>query len=309
MPAVSLLARFRRILLALVLLVLVAGCALEDGEDGGAGEVTVSGPFGSVPTIDADTPLPMQDARTELLVEGDGRVLAGEEPVLFALTAFDGEDGEVVAERGVGEARTLMLTPADVGEDLYPVLVGTPEGSRLLVRQPVTEDGADRMLLLVIDVLHTRAHGTEQDVPDHLPQVSTGPEGEPLITLPEGPPPEELVVTRVIRGEGPRVRPGQLATVQYTGVEWETGEQYDSTWAAGKVPQTVRVDETFPGLRAGLVGQPVGSRVLLVIPPDRAVGTETLVLVVDILATSGGEEDLSVPPAPDDAQEGQASGS
>lgn len=304
MPAVPLPARIRRTLLALLLLVLVAGCAPEDG---GAGEVTVSGPFGSVPTVDVDTPLPMQDARTETLVEGDGRVLAGEEPVLFALTAFDGQDGEVVAERGVGEARTLMLTPADVGEDLYPVLVGTPEGSRLLVRQPVTEDGADRMLLLVIDVLHTRAHGTEQDVPDHLPQVSTGPDGEPSITLPDGPPPDELVITRVIRGEGPRVQPGQHATVQYTGVEWETGEQYDSTWAAGKVPQTIRVDETFPGLRAGLVGQPTGSRVLLVIPPDQAVGTETLVLVVDVLATSGGE-DLEVPPGPDDDPDGQTSG-
>ncbi|MDD9207495.1 FKBP-type peptidyl-prolyl cis-trans isomerase [Georgenia sp. 10Sc9-8] len=301
-------ARLRRTLLALLLVVLVAGCAPEDG-DAGVGEVAVSGPFGSVPTIEVDTPLPMQDARTEVLVEGDGRVLAGEEPVLFALTAFDGQDGEVVAERGVGEARTLMLAPADVGEDLYPVLVGTPEGSRLLVRQPVTEDGADRMLLLVIDVLHTRAHGTEQEVPDHLPQVSTGPEGEPSITLPEEPPPDDLVITRVIRGEGPRVRPGQHTTVQYTGVEWETGEQYDSTWAAGKVPQTVRVDETFPGLRAGLVGQPVGSRVLLVIPPDQAVGTETLVLVVDVLATSGGEEDLAVPPGPDSAQDGQTSGS
>ena len=78
---------------------------------------------------------------------------------------------------------------------------------------------------------------------------------------------------------------------------WESGEPYDSTWAAGKVPRTLKLDETIPGLRDGLLDQTVGSQVLLVIPPAQARGTDTLVLVVDILAVSGGQ-DASVVPAP-----------
>ncbi len=55
--------------------------------------------------------------------------------------------------------------------------------------------------------------------------------------------------------------------------------------------------EAIPGFDEGLIGQTVGSRVMLVIPPDKGygetgnaqagiAGTDTLVFVVDILAVS-----------------------
>ncbi|MPV35711.1 FKBP-type peptidyl-prolyl cis-trans isomerase [Georgenia subflava] len=257
-------------------------------------DITVSGSFGSVPVVTFDPPLPLQESEVETLIEGDGRRLASGEPVLLTLTPYDGDDGELVEDREIGVARTLMLTPEDVGEDLYPVLSGSTEGSRLLVRQPVVENGEERMLVLVIDVRYTRARGEPVEPPEGLPTVTLADDGAPSITVPDTDPPDELVIAPLIRGEGAQVRPGQDVTVQYTGVEWDSGEPYDSTWETGKVPQTVNIDETIDGLRTGLVDQQIGSQVLLVIPPGLAHGTDTLVLVVDILAASGGDEDSVV---------------
>ncbi|MFH5822733.1 FKBP-type peptidyl-prolyl cis-trans isomerase [Georgenia sp. AZ-5] len=294
MQRLSIPSRARRVLTAwvgaLLALVLLTSCTDREPAPEETLGVEVSGAFGSLPVVTFDPPLPLEESSVETLIEGDGRELVPGEPVVMTLTAYDGEDGELVEERGVGDARTLLLTPEDVGEDLYPVLVGTKEGSRLLVRQPVEEEGVERMLVLVIDVRYSRARGEPVQPPEGLPTVQVAEDGTPTITLPEGDPPAELVVQPLVRGDGAQVRPGQDVTLQYTGITWESGQPYDSTWDQGKVPRTVVLGETIPGLRDGLVDQTVGSQVLLVIPPAQARGTDTLVLVVDILATSGGDE-------------------
>ncbi|MHB1063146.1 MAG: FKBP-type peptidyl-prolyl cis-trans isomerase [Georgenia sp.] len=278
---------------ATVALLLMTACA-PDGSGDGTDGVAVSGTFGSVPVVTFAPPLPLQEERVDVIIEGDGRKLVEGEPVLMTLTAYDGQDGELIEDRPVGEAQTRMLTEEDAGPELVNLLSGHREGSRLLVRQPVAADGENRMLVLVIDLRYTRARGEEVAVPAGLPTVTLGEDGSPTITLGEGAPPSSPVVQPLVHGTGAQVRPGQDVTVQYTGVSWESGEPYDSTWAAGKVPKTLAIDTTLPGLRAGLVDQTVGSQILLVIPPDLAHGTETLVLVVDILAASGGDEDSVV---------------
>lgn len=301
-------ARAAALVAAFVALVTLVGCADQDSptEEETVDAVAVSGQFGSVPVVTFTPPLPLAESSVDVLIEGEGRELAEGEPMLLSLTAYDGEDGELVEDREVGVAQTLTLSREDVGEDLFPVLVGAQEGSRLLLRQPISEDDVDRMLLLVVDVLYTRARGEAVEPREGLPTVSLADDGAPSISLPEGEPPTALVVQPLIRGDGAQVRRGQSVTLQYTGVAWESGTDYDSTWAQGKVPQTIAIDEVFPGLRDGLVDQPVGSQVLLVIPPGLAQGTETLVLVVDILATSGGDDDAVVqesPEATEDATE------
>ena len=108
--------------------------------------------------------------------------------------------------------------------------------------------------------------------------------------------PKTLQVKALIKGSGAVVKKGQNLAVQYTGVIWRTGKVFDSSWSRN-MPLTTVIGEgqVIKGWDTGLVGQTVGSRVLLVIPPADGYGsagastagikgTDTLVFVVDILA-------------------------
>ncbi|MEE6280820.1 FKBP-type peptidyl-prolyl cis-trans isomerase [Georgenia sunbinii] len=281
----------RRLRLLLALLLLSTGltaCAEETEPEEPAPAITVSGAFGRVPVATFDVPLAMAETESEALVEGEGRELVADGPALVALTAYDGETGDLLADRGAGEARTLLLSPEEVGEDVYPVLLGAREGSRILLTQPVTAQGTDRMLVLVIDVLYTSAQGEELEPRASFPGITVTEDdgGVPTVALPDTDPPDTLEVGTIIRGDGRQVRPEHAVTMQYVAVVWPGGEVYDSTWADGQVPRTVELAGTFDGLRDGLVDQTVGSRVIVVVPPALGTGSQTLVFVVDILAVS-----------------------
>ncbi|WP_324652822.1 FKBP-type peptidyl-prolyl cis-trans isomerase [Georgenia sp. H159] len=283
-------AHLRRALAACLLLALtLAGCSTTSEEPvEERPTIAVSGAFGRTPVVSFEAPLELSGAESEVLIEGEGPLLRDGGPALLALSAYDGDTGELLPDRGAGEARTLLLTPEEVGEEVHPLLVGTAEGTRLLVTEPVSSEDGERMLVLVVDVLHTRAQGEELEQRADLPQVTQEDDGV-AIALPDAGPPGGLEVETIIRGEGRQVAPGQAVTLQYQAVTWPGGDIYDSTWADGQVPRTVVVDETFAGLRDGLVDQTVGSRVLIVVPPALGTGSQTLVFAVDILAATDVE--------------------
>lgn len=278
----------------------ITGCSNTPGGEEPQRPVEVSQGVGSAPVVHIDTPLPLADASSEIIVRGEGAALTEGAPALLALTAYDGTTGELLPDRGHGEPRTIIFSEDEVGEEIYSRLLGVPEGSRVLVIQPVAGAEGDHMLVLVIDVLHTRAQGEARDLPDNFPQIGVDDEDTgPKVTLPDEEPPEQLEVAPLIQGSGAQVSPGQDVTLQYTAVVWPGGEVYDSTWADGQVPRTIAIDEAFPGLRDGLVDRAVGSRMVLVIPPEMATGTNTLVFVVDILAATDppGADGGESPPA------------
>jgi peptidylprolyl isomerase len=106
----------------------------------------------------------------------------------------------------------------------------------------------------------------------------------------------ELKVTPVIKGTGPEVKAGQQLAVNYVGVTYKDGKEFDSSWKTGQPAQfPVGVGQLIKGWDEGLVGVPVGSRVQLDIPADLAYGEQTtdgrpqgdLRFVVDILQAQG----------------------
>ena len=94
---------------------------------------------------------------------------------------------------------------------------------------------------------------------------------------------------------GDQVEATDVVTVQYTGFAWTTGEEFDSTWKHG-LPVSFSLQDV-QAWGEGLVDQPVGSQVMLVVPPTYALGVteseelagQTVVFVVDILATGHPE--------------------
>jgi peptidylprolyl isomerase len=139
-----------------------------------------------------------------------------------------------------------------------------------------------------------RAEGEPVEPQEGLPTVELGEDGAPTITVPDDDPPSELIVQPLIEGTGPEVESGDSITVHYTGVLWDDGTVFDSSWQSG-APATFEIGtgSVIAGWDEGLVGQPVGSQVLLVVPPDKGYpegspdgsisADDTLVFVVDIL--------------------------
>ena len=119
---------------------------------------------------------------------------------------------------------------------------------------------------------------------------------KPIIVKPSGDPPTSLIKKDLVEGEGPTLKKGRLASVQYVGMSWSTGEEFDSSWSRGAQPFQFPVGQgqVIEGWDAGLVGMKVGGRRMLVIPPEQGYGptgtpdgsiapNETLVFVVDLV--------------------------
>jgi peptidylprolyl isomerase len=119
---------------------------------------------------------------------------------------------------------------------------------------------------------------------------------KPNVKPPEGPKPKQLVKKELIPGTGAEAKSGDEVTVQYVGVGYETGEEFDSSWSRNEpFPFTLGAGEVIKGWDLGVEGMKVGGRRELIIPPDLAYGSEgagsiapnaTLVFVIDLLAVN-----------------------
>ena len=108
-------------------------------------------------------------------------------------------------------------------------------------------------------------------------------------------PPTELVTHDLVEGDGAEISHGDTADVQYVGVSWSTGNEFDSSWDRGAQPFSfpVGAGRVIGGWDQGVQGRRAGGRRLLVIPPHLGYGSrgaggvigpdETLVFVVDAL--------------------------
>ncbi|BDO41401.1 MAG: peptidylprolyl isomerase [Cellulomonas sp. 73-145] len=129
-----------------------------------------------------------------------------------------------------------------------------------------------------------------------LPEASGSFGDKPTLTFPDSAAPAELEVQVLSRGDGDLVEAGQDIEVNYLGQSWG-GRVFDNSYDRGEsISFPIGVGAVIAGWDEGLVGQQVGSRVLLSIPShlgygDRGVpqagirGGDTLVFVVDILGT------------------------
>lgn len=117
---------------------------------------------------------------------------------------------------------------------------------------------------------------------------------KPRIARPSGSPPSTLVKQDLVVGKGPAAKSGDSVSVQYVGVSFSSGKQFDASWDRGSQPFEFRLGSggVIAGWDQGVVGMKVGGRRELVIPPDLGYGpqgappdilpNETLVFVIDL---------------------------
>jgi peptidylprolyl isomerase len=118
---------------------------------------------------------------------------------------------------------------------------------------------------------------------------------KPKVKVPHGKPPKHLVKRDLKVGTGLPARAGQRVTVQYVGVDYSNGKQFDASWDRGQPFQFVLgAGQVIRGWDEGVVGMRPGGRRELIIPPSLGYGpqgqppvikpNETLVFVVDLIS-------------------------
>ncbi len=269
--------------------------------------ITATGTLDTPPKVRFPTPLHPSETERSVLIPGEGITAGMGQKVVIELNVYNGSTGAAIESSKYDEQSpaSFVLT-----KDGLPGLTKSLEcaqaGSRIASAVPPADAfgpaggnpqigvGAHDSLVFVMDVKQVfpaRADGKPQAAQPGFPSVVLAENGQPGITIPPINAPTELKVTALKVGAGPEVKKGDSVTVQYTGVLWDTGKVFDSSWEKGQ-PATFVTDQVVPGFADALIGHTVGSQMLAVIPPDQGYGDKaqgaipansTLVFVVDIL--------------------------
>lgn len=259
---------------------------------------TATGAFGEKPTITFPGDTPPPGLQRQILVEGDGaEVQTGDQLVANYLgvvwggtTPFDNsyDRGEPsIFQIGIGN----VVSGWDVG------LVGMKVGSRVLLTLSPSDgygtagrapdiSGTDT-LVFVIDIVDSlgkarfgQADAAVEPQDPALPQVGGEIGGVPTLTIPAGlAEPTEVSTTVIARGTGAAVTDGDLYA-QYGVYDWQ-GVQQVATWE-DQGPQQITLSADVPEL-AGLVGLPLGTRVLLQVPANETNGSPASAIVMDLV--------------------------
>lgn len=268
--------------------------------------ITVSGAAGAAPEVKIPTPFAVDQTRTRTLTPGSGPEASATSIVevnYVGVNARTGQTFDSSFERG----QPTMFSLEQVVPGFTKGLTGRKPGERVLIAMPGV-DGYDSSggnqqagievgdtLVFVVDVIAVSLSGPQGQTTGASVPVTVGDDaGKPTVTVPAGTtPPAQLVATPLIKGVQRGVGPQDFVLVHYRAWSWKTGKLIEDKFDA---PDSGAIAETIPAWRNGIVGQPIGSRVLLVAPPSEAYPNgsqnppveagDTVVYVVDILFSS-----------------------
>lgn len=276
-----------------------AGGASDGGGTGGdpLAAVTVSDDLGAEPTVEFSAPLEITAADAKIVVEGDGDAIAEGDTLIWRHMYVDATTGETLQSWWEGApAGGVQVTAEVIGQAAFDVFTAMTVGSRFVMAGwQQSSNGQAYSLLQVADVDRVvsplRAEGEPGSPSGDYPAVTLGDDGAPsLEAAPEGEAPTSTVREDLIVGDGDATREGDYLTMHYTGWKWSDGSQFDSSWERGAPFSFVQGEgRVIQGWDENLLDVPVGSQVMLVIPPAEAyrdqgeLAGETLVFVIDVL--------------------------
>jgi peptidylprolyl isomerase len=160
------------------------------------------------------------------------------------------------------------------------------------------ESAADRFAETAESQAETQTTASETSAPEATSLEPTAGErdidSKPEIPRSTGDPPTELKVEDLIEGEGRAAKTGDQVSVQYVGVLYENGKQFDASWDNDEKPFEFQLGsgQVISGWDQGIVGMKVGGRRKLTIPPDLAYGEQGQPPTIPANATLVFEVDL-----------------
>ncbi|MFG3021036.1 FKBP-type peptidyl-prolyl cis-trans isomerase [Streptomyces sp. NPDC048254] len=283
--------------------------------DGPLPAITAGTKFDEKPTVAKGSGDPSKDLAVKTVIAGGGKAVAEND---FIQANYLGQIWSTAKVFDQSYDRTpllMQLAQGSIIDGWRYGLAGKKVGSRVLMAVPPTWGygtagnsqagikGTDT-LVFVVDVLNSfnsKSSSTGKVVAQSdaaLPKVGTNTDGKaPSIDIPKADPPKALVSNYVLEGDGAEVKSSQTVLCQFKGEVWDSGKAFEQTYDSGRLAQfaVAQMQKVVKGLAQGITGKKVGSRLLIVVPPDLAYGNNpptggvvkkgsTLVFSVDILA-------------------------
>lgn len=268
--------------------------------------VSVTGDVGQQPEIDVYTPFHVDDSVSARLVDGEGTPITTDaQLVIMDFSIVSGATGEVVYETGYAGAGSTspsalagltalipaLTDPLRCATDDSRTVVGVAPGG--IVPEAAANLGLaeDDSAVVVVDVEKVYLPHAEGSLVFNsgggLPSVVRAPDGRPGVTIPDAPAPapDDVATQTLIRGDGEEVTAEDSIRVHYTTFDWDTKEVVETSWDAE--PAALSLATVQESLADALIGQPVGSQVLVVQPAVEAsadaAAQSARVFVIDIL--------------------------
>jgi hypothetical protein len=334
-PKTGAVRKLAAILLASAFVVSVAACSDLPAEaqgcvptytSGAASEsIGAGGDFGQNPKAKVPTPTITKRVEVSTLKKGSGLLLGKHDVADIQLSLYTASDGKLVGSTGTqsGYIKASELQ-ADVGSSTNAISrslmcqrVGTRVVAVLTAAQyfgtaaSATSNGVtpSTVIVAVSDIVsgyRGRATGILQPLQSGFPSVVTSGDGTPGLTLDLQEPPKTLQYEVVRGGSGKKIKAGEQVLLQVQGVEWTNPAPtttFDSTWT-NHTPRYYKLtalsknkggQSLDKGSVKALVGQRVGSQILVVVPPKDGYPSgkapsgypagSTLIFVYDILGT------------------------
>lgn len=302
------------VVMAAGLLASLAACASTGGSiadctsGGNAALVTSKGKIGDDPKSTFPTPLVAKKTEVAVATKGDGDPVTADEGVNVVVSIYDGATGDPAANSDGSPLTTIPLQEfVDGRYDFTEALTCATVGSRVVVTGtganllPTATPLADSTLVIVLDVQSAflgKANGADQVPQAGYPSVVLAPNGRPGLTFSGKEAPGNLGAIALKQGSGAKIGKDDAIIANITGVVWGSKETFLSTWEQdAPALASVADDSGLPaGLTKAIIGQKVGSQLLVVLSGDDsyAAGSEptgvaagdTVVFVVDILGIS-----------------------
>jgi peptidylprolyl isomerase len=280
--------------------------------------VEVSNSDESTPQATFPTPLKTTGRELSVVQAGEGEPARPTGFVDFDLNIFLGSTGEYVTGSDYQPGNPVRRVIDSSSEDFFSAILECQQpGSQVVVTTtvedvfgPVEGDEVitnESTIVLVVDVHQTypnKADGSSRLPQSGMPTVVQTDEGVHGLSFPNAPIPTELRVSVLKQGDGVAIKEGDFVTAHFTAAVWNTREIFSTSFEQG-IPLSLVARDSFtagdgvgviPGLAQALIGQTVGSQVLVSVPPSLGYPAgqapagvpdgSTLVYVFDILGIS-----------------------
>jgi peptidylprolyl isomerase len=281
--------------------------------DGPLPAITAGTKFAEKPTVAKGSGAPSKDLAVKTVIAGTGKTVAEND---YVQAHYLGQiwDSAKVFDNSYDRKTPLLiqLAQGSIIDGWRYALAGKKAGSRVQMAVPPTLGygtqgntqagikGTDTLVFVVDiqDTFNAKSSARGKTVAQNdtgLPKVGTNTDGTaPSIEVPASQAPAKLVANYVIEGDGAEVAADDTVLVQYKGVAWDTGKEFDSTYGRNALT-SFSLQQVVKGWSQGMTGKKVGSRILIVIPPKLGYGDNppsgsglkkdsTMVFTVDILA-------------------------